>query len=178
MGQKSSVDRLPKKLRAMLLEMLNDPAATQAQIVEAVNAEAGERALSASALSRHVQKTKAFMARSMQARNLAEMYLDRCGTDSRNKLGKVINEQIRLAAYDLMLGIDEIRQNPDVSDAALADILPKVSKSLREIEQSEKLNAERAESIRMSRRWPRRWRRRSPGTPAGSPRTTFRTARK
>jgi len=147
-GRKSTVDKLPQKLRDRLHEMLNDPACTQAQIVQAVNDEAGEAVLSTSAMQRYNKKMENFKARNNQARNLAEMYMDRCGTDSRNKLGKVINEQIRLAVFDLMLEIDEIKQNPKVSDSALADILLKVSKSLKEIEQAEKLNAERTESIR------------------------------
>ena len=148
MGKKSSIDKLPKELRGKLLEMLNDPACTQAQIVDAVNAEAGEKVLSTSGMNRYAQKMKRFTEKNRQAREVAEAYLERCGADSRNKMGKVINEQIRLAAYDLMLEIDEIRENPEVSDSALADILLKVSKSLREIEQAEKLNTERTESIR------------------------------
>ena len=148
MGQKSSVDKLPKDLRVMLLEMLNDPSCTQAQIVDAVNAEAGERVLSNSSMNRYAQKMKRFTEKNRQAREVAEAYLERCGADSRNKMGKVINEQIRLAAYDLMLEIDEIKENPDVDASTLTDILLKVSKSLREIEQAEKLNAERTESIR------------------------------
>jgi len=63
-------------------------------------------------------------------------------------MGKVINEQIRLAAYDLMLEIDEIKEKPEIDATALTDILLKVSKSLREIEQAEKLNAERTATIR------------------------------
>jgi len=117
-------------------------------MIEAVNSEAGEKLLSTSAMNRYAQKMRRFTERTTQARNLAEMYLERCGADSRNKLGKVINEQIRLAAYDLMLEIDEIKSKDEVSDSELADILLKVSKSLREIEQAEKLNAERTESIR------------------------------
>ena len=148
MGQKSTVDKLPKELRAMLLEMLNDPACTQAQIVEAINAEAGEKILSTSSMNRYAQKMKRFTEKNRQAREVAEAYLERCGADSRNKMGKVINEQIRLAAYDLMLEIDEIKADPEVDATALTDILLKVSKSLREIEQAEKLNAERTENIR------------------------------
>jgi len=147
-GQKSSVDRLPKKLRATLLEMLGNPACTQAQIVEAVNAEAGKKVLSASGVNRYAQKMKRFTEKNRQAREVAEAYLERCGADSRNKMGKVINEQIRLAAYDLMLEIDEIKGKPETDASALTDILLKVSKSLREIEQAEKLNAERTEGIR------------------------------
>lgn len=39
MGQKSCVDRLSPELRAKLLELLNNPAVTQAQIVDAINAQ-------------------------------------------------------------------------------------------------------------------------------------------
>ena len=148
MGRKSSVDRLPKKLRAMLAEMLADPACTQAQIVAAVNAQAGEKVLSSSGVNRYAQRMKRFTEKNRQAREVAEAYLEHCGADSRNKMGKVINEQIRLAAYDLMLEIDEIKEKPETDATALTDILLKVSKSLREIEQAEKLNAERTAGIR------------------------------
>jgi hypothetical protein len=43
MGQKSAVDRLPENLCAKLLEMPQNPAVTQAEIVDAINAEAGEQ---------------------------------------------------------------------------------------------------------------------------------------
>jgi hypothetical protein len=128
--------------------MLNDPAVTQLQIVEAVNAEAGKKLLSTSSMNRYSQKMRRFTEKTQQAREVAELYLDRCGGDNRNKMGQVINEQIRLAAYDLMLEIDEIKENPDVNAVMLTDILLKVSKSLREIEQAEKLNAERTKTIR------------------------------
>jgi hypothetical protein len=128
--------------------MLNDPAITQAQIVDAINSEAGDKLLSTSSMNRYAQKMKRFTEKNRQAREVAEAYLERCGADSRNKMGKVINEQIRLAAYDLMLEIDEIKQKPEVDAGMLTDILLKVSKSLREIEQAEKLNAERTETIR------------------------------
>jgi hypothetical protein len=148
MGQKSAVDKLPKRLRDKLLCMLADPAVTQAEIVEAINNDAGENVLSNSSVNRYAQKMKRFTEKNRQAREVAEAYIERCGADSRNKMGKVINEQIRLAAYDLMLEIDEIKDNPDINATALTDILLKVSKSLREIEQAEKLNAERTDGIR------------------------------
>jgi hypothetical protein len=147
-GQKSAIDKMPKKFRDKLIEMLNDPAITQAQIVEAINSEAGDKLLSTSSMNRYAQKMKRFTEKNRQAREVAEAYLERCGADSRNKMGKVINEQIRLAAYDLMLEIDEIKERPEVDAGMLTDILLKVSKSLREIEQAEKLNAERTETIR------------------------------
>jgi len=148
MGQKSSVDRLPKKLRAKLLEMLADPACTQARIVETINAAAGEKALSASGVNRYAQKMRKFTEKNRQAREVAGAYIEQFGADGRNKMGKIINEQIRLAAFELMAEIDEIKENSDINATAITDILLKVSKSLREIEQAEKLNAERTAHIR------------------------------
>jgi hypothetical protein len=148
MGQKSSIDKLPKELRAKLLELLNDPACTQAWIVEAINNEAGDAVLSKSGLNRYAQRMKKFAEKNRQAREVAEMYLEKCGADTRNKLGKVLNEQIRGVAFDLMWEIEEQQKAGETKPEVLTEILHKLSKSLAELERAEKLNAERAENIR------------------------------
>ena len=148
MGQKSAVDKLPKKLRSRLLELLHNPAVTQAEIAEAINAEAGQALVSRSSVNRYAQRMKKFAEKSRQAREVADSYIERFGDGSRNKLGKIINEQIRVATFDLMTDIEELKNSDDYNAQTLTDILLKVSKSLRELEQSEKLNAERTESIR------------------------------
>jgi hypothetical protein len=51
MGQKSAVDRLPEILRNKVFEMMNNPANTQQDIVDAINAEAGEQLLSKSSMN-------------------------------------------------------------------------------------------------------------------------------
>ena len=103
MGQKSCVDRLFPELREKLLELLNNPAVTQAQIVDAINAEAGEPLISKSSLNRYAQRMKKFAEKNRQAREVADAYLEKYGSDTRNKLGKVVNEQIRLVAFDLII---------------------------------------------------------------------------
>ncbi|MDR1176620.1 MAG: DUF3486 family protein [Treponema sp.] len=148
MGQKSAVDRLPEKLRNKLLEMLHNPAVTQAEIADAINDEAGEPLVSRSSVNRYAQKMKKFAEKNRQAKEVADAYLEKYGADSRNKLGKVVNEQIRLAAFDLMSEIEEIKDSPEFNALGITEILYKVSRSLRELEQAEKLNAERAENIR------------------------------
>jgi hypothetical protein len=70
-GQKSSVEKLPKNLREKLLEMLNDPACTQAWIAEAINDEAGEAVLSKSGVNRYAQRMKKFAEKNRQAREVA-----------------------------------------------------------------------------------------------------------
>jgi hypothetical protein len=148
MGQKSAVDRLPENLRVKLLEMLQNPAITQAEIVDAINAEAGETLLSRSSMNRYAQRMKRFAEKNRQAREIADAYIDKYGTDNRVKLGKVVNEQIRLAVFDLIGEIEEIREDPEIKSPQIADMLYKLSRGLKELEAAEKLNAERTESIR------------------------------
>jgi hypothetical protein len=148
MGQKSAVDRLPEKLRYKLLEMLHNPAITQAEIVDAINDEAGEQLLSKSSMNRYSQKMKKFAEKNRQAKEIADAYIEKYGSDDRQKLGKVINEQMRVAIFDLMGEFDEIREDPEIKGTDAADMLYKISRGLKELEQAEKLNAERSETIR------------------------------
>jgi len=148
MGQKSAVDKLPKKLRNKLIEMLQNPAVTQAEIVDAINGEAGEQLLSKSSMNRYAQKMKRFAEKNRQAQEIADAYIDKYGSDNRVKLGKVVNEQIRLAVFDLISEIEEIQADPETKKTEIADMLYKLSRGLKELEAAEKLNAERTENIR------------------------------
>jgi hypothetical protein len=87
MGQKSAVDRLPENLRTRLREMLQDPAVTQAEIVDAINAESGESLLSRSSMNRYAQRMKRFAEKNRQAKEIADAYIDKYGTDNRVKRG-------------------------------------------------------------------------------------------
>jgi hypothetical protein len=150
MGQKSAVDRLPETLRTKLLEMLHNPAITQAEIVDAINEEAGEPLLSRSSMNRYAQRMKRFAEKNRQAKEIADAYIDKYGTDNRVKLGKVVNEQIRLAVFDLIGELEEIRGAPETTARDMADILAKLSRGLKDLETAEKLNAERTEHIRQA----------------------------
>jgi hypothetical protein len=148
MGQQSAVDKLPKKLRDKLIGMLHNPTVTQAEIVDTINAEAGEQILSKSSMNRYAQKMKRFAEKNRQAKEIADAYIDKYGSDDRQKLGKVINEQMRVAIFDLMGEFDEIREDPEMKGTDAADMLYKISRGLKELEQAEKLNAERTDHIR------------------------------
>ena len=54
MGQVFAVNKLPKNLRNKVVEMLNNPALTQVEIVAAINAEAGKNVISTSSINRYV----------------------------------------------------------------------------------------------------------------------------
>jgi hypothetical protein len=55
---------------------------------------------------------------------------------------------MRVAIFDLMGEFDEIREDPKVKGTDAADMLYKISRGLKELEQAEKLNAERTDRIR------------------------------
>lgn len=148
MGQKSAVDRLPEDLRRKLIELLNRPNVTQLEIVDAINVEAGEPLISKSSLNRYAQRMKKFAEKNRQAREVAEAYLEKYGSDTRNKLGKVVNEQIRLIAFDLISELEELKERSKVNPALMTEVIFKVSRGLKELEMAEKLNAEREDEIR------------------------------
>jgi hypothetical protein len=70
------------------------------------------------------------------------------GAGTRNKLGNVLNGQIRGVAFDLMREIEEPQKDGGADKEVLTGILYKLSRSLAELERAEKLNAERTEEIR------------------------------
>jgi hypothetical protein len=150
MGQKSAVDRLPEKLRNKLIEMLQNPAVTQAEVADAINEEAGEPLVSTSSVNRYAQRMKKFAEKNRQAKEVADAYIEKFGADNRNKIGKVLNEQIRLAAFDLLGELEDMKEDKDkkVDIELISGILHRLSKSLFELERAEKLNAERTETIR------------------------------
>lgn len=149
MGQKSSIDRLPQNLREKLIELLQNPAVTQKEVVELINGEAGETVVSKSSVNRYKLRMDRFAAKTREAREVADAYLEKYGADSRNKLGKVTNEYIRLMAFDLITDIEELRDTGgEIKPEDLSDIIYKVSRAIKELEQAEKLNAQRESEIK------------------------------
>ncbi len=150
MGQKSAVDRLPEDLRKKLIDLLNRPDVTQLEIVDLINAEAGEPLISKSSLNRYAQKMKRFAEKNRQAREVAEAYLEKYGSDTRNRLGKVVNEQVRLVAFDLISDLEDLKEEKNLDPKLVTDVIFKVSRGLKDLEQAEKLNAERENEIRQA----------------------------
>lgn len=151
MGQKSSIDRLPKNLREKLTELLQNPAVTQKEIVELINREAGENLVSKSSVNRYKLRLDRFAAKSREAREVADAYIEKYGTENRNKLGKVVNEYIKLMVFDLTTELEELKDSDgNIKPEDLADIIYKVSRAIRELEQAEKLNAQREAEIKAS----------------------------
>ena len=148
MGQKSAIDKLPKRLREKLIKMLQDPACTQIQIADAINTAAKEPVISKSSVNRYALRMKTFAEKNRQAKEVAELYLEKFGGEGRNKLGKIVNEQVRLVAFELISELDELKAAEKIKPQGITEIIFKVSRGLRDLELAEKLNAERAEDIR------------------------------
>jgi hypothetical protein len=149
MGQKSSIDKLAPELRSKLIELLQDPSVTQRQVVELINAEAGENVVSKSGVNRYKLRMDKFAAKTREAREVADAYIEKYGTESRNKLGKVVNEYIKLMVFDLTTELEELKDSDgEIKPEDLADIIYKVSRAIKELEQAEKLNAQREAEIK------------------------------
>jgi hypothetical protein len=82
-------------------------------------------------MNRYAQRMKRFAQKNRQAKEIADAYIDKYGTDNRVKLGKVVNEQIRLAVFDLLGEIEEIREDPAIKSPQIADMLYKLSRGLK-----------------------------------------------
>ena len=149
MGQKSSIDRLPQELREKLIELLQNPAITQKEVVDAINGAAGETVVSKSSVNRYKLRMDRFAAKSREAREVADAYIEKYGTENRNKLGKVVNEYIKLMVFDLTTELEELKDSDgEIKPEDLADIIYKVSRAIKELEQAEKLNAQREAEIK------------------------------
>ena len=148
MGQKSSIDKLSPQLREKLKELLNNPSVTQLEVVNLINDEAGEAVLSKSSVNRYKLKMERFGEKMRQAREVAEMYVEKFGAYTRNKLGKVVNEHIRIAAFDLVTELEDIKDRKKIKPEQISDIIFKVSRAIRDLEHAEKLNAEREAEIK------------------------------
>jgi hypothetical protein len=147
-GSRSAIDKLPPDLRQRLIELLQDPNVTHQAVADIINAEAGDSVTSRSAVNRYAQKMARWSEKNRQAREVAEAYS--AAVDTRNTMGKVLNEQIRMLAFDLMTDLEDLRNDPDkaLNSGAMSALILNLSKSVKELEQAEKLNAERAASIR------------------------------
>ena len=73
---------------------------------------------------------KKFAEKNRQAREVAEAYLEKYGSDTRNKLGKVVNEQIRLVAFDLICELEELKESKAVDPKLMTEVIFKVSRGL------------------------------------------------
>lgn len=149
MGRKSTVDQLSPELRGKLIELLKDPSVTQSEITFLINHEAGETVVSKSAVNRYAKRMESMIEKTRQAREVADIYLQEVGSDTRNKLGKIVNERVRMLAFDLTDELMALRESEEgIDPKQISDVIQKVSRAIKDLEHAEKLNAEREARIK------------------------------
>ena len=150
MSQRSSIDKLDPALKRRLIDLLSAPNVTQQAIADLINDEAGDTVVSKSAVNRYAVRMKRFAEKNRQAREIADLYLDKYGEERQNRLGKVINEQVRMVAFDLLMNLEELREEErdPKSLSNLADIIFRISRAIRDLEHAATFNAEREQGIR------------------------------
>jgi len=150
MGRKSSIDALPEKLRKRLLELLQKPWATQKDVTDIINDEAGDKVVSKSAVNRYALKMHKFAERNRQAREVADRYIAEYGEERQGKIGKVINEQLRMVTFDLLMNLNDLKdseQDPK-NLSNLAFIINKVARAIKDLEQAANANLDREQKIK------------------------------
>jgi hypothetical protein len=134
MGKKSNVDKMPEAFRNELIALLNNPAVTQAEIVELINERAGEKIISRSGVNRYKIRMDKFTKKNLQAREVADAYIAKYGGTERNKIGQVVNEQIRLAIFDLISEVEEIKEGGTLDEIKKSKFTKQLAKLFREAE--------------------------------------------
>lgn len=150
MARISNIEKLPDDLRVRLIELLQDSSVTQGEVAEMINEQAGESVVSKSSVNRYAQRMQEFNEKNRQAREVAEIYLSKVGDAKQNQLGKVINEQVRMLAFELLINIENIKESAGdpKAMAGLADVIHKISRSIKDLESAATTNMERERKLR------------------------------
>jgi hypothetical protein len=149
--QQSSIDRLPEDAREQLRELLRDPAITQVQARERINAildasDHPER-LSYSAVNRYYAKMKEAGAKLRQSREVAEMWIGKLGAAPQGKVGHLVNEILRTLSFDMALVLQDGKLDAE-NGPAVVKMLKGLSLTMMRLEKAASENVKREEQIR------------------------------
>lgn len=150
--QQSSIDRLPEIARDQLNELLRDPAVTQKTAVERINQILAELdhpdQLSKSAVNRYDMKMREVGERLQQSREVANMWIDKFGTQQQGKVGNLVNEILRSLSFDLSLKAADLDMDDAENMPAVAGMLKDLALTTMRLEKAANLNVEREREIR------------------------------
>lgn len=152
MGRQSTIDRLPDEAREALNAYLRDPAITQEQATERVNAlldELGlaEHKVSRYAVNRYDLRMREVGKRLRESRQVAEAWIARLGAAPQGQLGHLVNEVLRTLSFDLSLRLQD-GELTEESMPGVISMLKELSLSVMRLERASSENVKREREIR------------------------------
>lgn len=149
--QRSSIDLLPQEVRDHLNAFLRDPAITQKEATERVNAlleEIGvKKKLSKSSVNRYAMQMEEIGAQLRESREIAKMWIGELGAEPQGKIGNLVNEMLRTIAFRLSM----LTQGSEIDEknaGEIAKIGKDLSLMMMRLEKAANLNVEREKEIR------------------------------
>lgn len=106
----SSIKTLPPALLEQLQEWLRDPAITQLEATDRLNAllvELGEKPRSKSAVNRYAMQMSEIGAKIRESREIADMWVGKLGNAPQGKVGALLNEIVRNLVFNTALKLNE-----------------------------------------------------------------------
>lgn len=150
-GKPSKIDLLPSAIKSKLDELLRNNKMQQKDILQAVNAlidEAGlgkELKLSASGVNRYSTQMETIGHDIRQAREMAEIWVAKLGTEPTGDVSKLLMEMLRTQSFRLLVKANE---NPD--DVLDPKTIGELALGIQRIEKASILNMEREKEIRQA----------------------------
>ena len=149
--QQSTIDRLPEEIRDQLNELLRDPAVTQKDAVERINAILAKidhpESLSKSAVNRYAMRMEKIGRRMRESREMADIWISKFGAAPQGKVGNLINEMLRTLSFDISLILQEGHIDEETAPGVV-DMLKDLALTTMRLEKAANLNVEREKEIR------------------------------
>lgn len=152
MGQPSTIDRLPPDVRKALDGWIYDPAISQTEATERVNALLGEVApdhppVSRQAVNRYDLSVRKVKEKILRSREIARLVIADVGSRPSGEVGQMVTEMVKAIIVDVNMLLQDIELD--------AGSLPGVTRNVRELslaierlQRAEKLNEERESEVR------------------------------
>ncbi|MDO4776301.1 MAG: DUF3486 family protein [Cardiobacteriaceae bacterium] len=140
----NSIKSLPPALLEQLQEWLRDPAITQIEATERLNAllaEIGEPPRSKSAVNRYAMKMSEVGAKIQQSREIADMWIAKFGNAPQGKVGALLNELVRNLAFETALHMSEDEE------PAHPGALKELAQAIEKLERASTINDKRQREI-------------------------------
>ena len=148
-GKPSKIDLLPNAIKSKLDELLRNNKMQQKDILQAVNAlisDAGlgdKLKLSASGVNRYSTQMETIGHDIRQAREMAEIWVAKLGTDPSGDVSKLLMEMLRTQSFRLLVKAND---NPD--DVLDPKTIGELALGIQRIEKASILNMEREKEIK------------------------------